>query len=217
MSVRALLCAAAVAVLTGGCDDGAGKSAPTTTVKTGTVRIQREVFPSILLQAGDGEIQSPMQLFDDATAAGGKRACAPEGPNHQELSKGGAVVFKFDVAQPGDYHLWARAHWCCSCGNSLGVSLDGMDFVEGIEDGTFQKWHWVRFQRPLQRLSAGKHQLVIKSREDGSSFDQILLTQDSEYRPSGIEQTNVAKRTTLPPRTAESLPATTTTTVPPTR
>jgi hypothetical protein len=209
------LCGAALAAALAGCDEEAVKPAPAPAPKTGTVRIQREVYPSILLQVADAELHAPMQAVADANAAGGKCAIAPEGPNHQELNKGGDAAFKFEVVESGEYFLWVRAHWCCSCGNSLGISLDGVEQKSGIEDGIFQTWHWVRLKQPLARLTAGAHQLVIKSREDGSGFDQVLLTLDADYRPSGIEQPNVAKRTTPPARPAPAgPPAATTTTLP---
>ena len=215
MRMYAILCGAALAaVVTVGCDEdaAAGKATPTATVKSSPMRIQREVFPSILLQSAQGELHMPMQLVADVNAVDGKFMIAPEGPNHQELNKGGDVTFKFNVTEAGDYYLWVRAHWCCSCGNSLGVSFDGVEEKTSIEDGIFQTWHWVRLKPALTRVSAGAHVLVVKSREDGSGFDQVLLTQDADYRPTGIEQPNVEKRT-VPPAAAPA--ATTTTTVAP--
>lgn len=218
MVARAMLfgAVAAAAMIVAGCDEEVSKPAPSPAVKSTPIRIQREVFPSILMQGAQAELHAPMQFVADANAVDGKFMVAPEGPNHQEINKGGDATFKFSVVAAGDYYLWVRAHWCCSCGNSLGVSLDGVEQKAGIEDGIFQSWHWVRLKQPLPRMTAGAHQLVVKSREDGSGFDQALLTLDADYRPSGIEQPNVAKRTTPPAKPApEAAPAATTTTLPP--
>lgn len=216
MVARAMLfgAVAAAAMIAAGCDEDVSKPAPSPAVKSTPIRIQREVFPSILLQGAQAELHAPMQFVADPNAADGKLMVAPEGPNHQEINKGGDATFKFNVVAAGDYYLWVRAHWCCSCGNSLGVSLDGVEEKTSIEDGIFQTWHWVRLKPALAKLAAGAHVLVIKSREDGSGFDQALLTQDADYRPNGIEQPNVEKRT-MPAAAPAAVPATTTTTVAP--
>lgn len=197
---------------------------PTAPRKVGTVQIRYDERPSVLLEPELGELTAPMQVYEDAAAAGGKYVLAPEGPNHKEISKGGSVLVRFNVPAEGDYAVWFRAHWCCSCGNSLGLMLDGKE-IGTVEDATYQKWHWVPLRAGMPpkiaaiSLKAGEHDLVITNREDGSALDQVLLTQDMEYRPAEMEKDGVRGRTMgvsagarpTPP----TIPATTTTTVKP--
>ena len=109
------------------------------------------------------------------------------------MKNDGDATFSFKVTEPGEYILWMRAKWCCSCGKSLDVSIDGGEFLT-VLDPTFQKWHWVRLKRPPFKLAAGDHTMVVKTREDGSAFDQILLTQDTDYTPTEIEKADALKR-----------------------
>jgi len=145
--------------------------------------------PRIVIEAeAADEIVPPVAVFEDEQASGGRYLLAPEGPDHQELSKGGSARYTFTVKKPGRYVLWIRKNWCCSCGNSLLVSVDGgKEFIFG-EDGTYGRWDWARAIGKEFDLSAGQHTLLIKNREDGAKFDQILLTTDKKYVPVGVEK-----------------------------
>ena len=46
--------------------------------------------------------------------------------------------------------------------------------------------------------TSGEHVLVLTNREDGAAVDQILLTQDPDYRPTGIESADVKGRISFP-------------------
>lgn len=167
---------------------------PTTTLTAGTISIQLDVRPSILIEAESGEVRAPVVVREDAAASGGKFVIAPEGPEHAELSVGGNVTYRLHVAEPGRYTLWVRGNWCCSCGNSVSVSLDGGKAYD-IEDAVLNKWHWVELQGHRPELTAGDHLLVVSNREDGAGWDQILLTQDPDYRPMDIEALDAQGRT----------------------
>jgi hypothetical protein len=56
-----------------------------------------------------------------------------------------------------------------------------------LNDGTFDAWHWLEVPK-LYTLDKGKHDLYILDREDGIRIDQILVTNDTEYYPQGIEE-----------------------------
>ena len=157
--------------------------------------IEYEVRPSILIEAEVGEVHKPVAVFEDASASGGKYVLAPEGPEHKEISIGGDVAYRFRVKEFGEYRLWLRAKWSGACGNSVSVTLDGGDFGT-VEDPVYDVWHWVPSNRRM-RLSAGEHMLIIGNREDGAAIDQILYTQDSDYRPTGIEPPDVTARTVM--------------------
>ena len=89
----------------------------------------------------------------------------------------------------------------------MNLSLDGAS-LGYLEDSVYKTWHWVKLQKPLRQLAAGSHLLVLGNREDGSGVDQILLTQDADYRPTGIESTDAQGRTSsAPPAGTENAPA----------
>ncbi|MBM4044790.1 MAG: hypothetical protein FJ279_06740 [Planctomycetes bacterium] len=143
----------------------------------------------ILINAADAvKVDPPMVMVDDKTAAKGKHIWAPEGPDDKEISIGGSATFKFDAAEPGDYILWVRANWHCSCGNSVNVAIDGAEPTAVGEDGTYQRWHWVKKIGKTFKLTQGAHTMVVGNREDGAKFDQVLLTKDKDYIPVDIEQ-----------------------------
>ena len=158
------------------------------------ITIEYEVLPSILLEAESGAVKAPVKVFEDAAASAGKYVLAPEGPDHKEISIGGDVSYRIVVAEPGEYVLWLRTLFSGACGNSLGVLIDGQD-VGKVEDAVFDQWHWVPLRGRRFTLAAGEHSLVLTNREDGAACDQILLTQDGDYRPAGVEAAEKEGRT----------------------
>jgi len=150
----------------------------------------------ILFEAETGKLTAPMTIHSHAKASGGKFVESPEGPNHEELDNSGHAVFVFTVKEAGEYVLWARVGWCCGCGDSLDFSLDGCPKMN-LTSGTHgYHWHWLPFKEAAGgkthlrtfSLSKGEHILTVYTREDGSGLDQVLLTTDEQYVPTGIEE-----------------------------
>jgi hypothetical protein len=209
MSNSRLVFAAATMVLAllVGCEkppSNAPVQQPEATGHTASITISRAVLPSILMEAESGKIDAPMEVFtDDADASGGAYILAPEGPNHEEKSIGGGATLKFEAQEPGEYTLWLRAKWCCDCANTVNIIVDGIE-QGSVGDSTLEVWHWVPLTLKEDKstvhkrinLSAGPHLLAILNREDGAQVDQVLWTQDDDYRPSGIELADVPKRAT---------------------
>lgn len=188
---------ACLVALCAGCEKEPATARQPASGGNGSLTIEYKVFPSILMEAESGEVTAPMAIFEDAESAGGKYVMAPEGPEHKEISIGGDVTFRFNVTEPGEYVFWLRAKWCCSCGDSVGVVMDGVE-LSPVQDPVHGEWHWVALERRRLQLTAGEHVLVITNREDGAAVDQILLTQDPDYRPTGIESADVNGRISFP-------------------
>ncbi|MEW6358605.1 MAG: hypothetical protein AB1696_19880 [Planctomycetota bacterium] len=152
--------------------------------------------PRIVIEAEAAtKVEPPMKACDDAQASGGRYVEGPEGPEHKEQSVGGSATYEFEVTEPGEYILWIRKNWCCGCGNSLTLSMDGAKELMFGGDATYGKWDWKRVTDPARpgmpltfNLAKGKHSLKIGNREDGSKFDQILFIQDNEYVPVTTEK-----------------------------
>ena len=153
---------------------------------------------------------APMQVMQESRApvppsgkkvkgaSKGQYLEVPQGKGNPPKVTSGVATIRFDVANAGDYHLWSRAWWEDSCGNSFSFRIDdGKPFVFG-QDGTYTRWHWIRVRRRRFRLSKGTHTLHIINREDGARIDQVLFTTSKRFVPVGIEDCTVTPHT--PPK-----------------
>lgn len=139
----------------------------------------------IVREAESGAIVPPMEVFEVAAASGGKYVMTPEPPGENE-AKGGQAEFKLDINDPGKYNLWLRVEFDDSCDDSLDAKVGGREPVE-VANNTYKVWQWVRAGWAPFDLESGALTLAVKSREDGSRLDQILLTRDLKYVPVGVE------------------------------
>ncbi len=101
----------------------------------------------------------------------------------------GKVSYDIQASDSGPHQLWCRVWWLDTCGNSVSIGVDGQRAFSFGQDRTFKRWHWVKAPARLKQLtlSEGTHSIVISAREDGIRVDQILLTDDEDYVPVGIE------------------------------
>ena len=125
-------------------------------------------------------IDAPFVLHDDATSVTGRVLLLPEGAASRGHS--GSAQGNFTVSEAGDYHVWLRARWRDSCGNSLDLTIDDQQ-PRVVQDGIFSAWHWV--EAGTCPLGAGEHKLTLGEREDGIAADQILFTRDADFLPTG--------------------------------
>ncbi len=133
---------------------------------------------------------SMTKVTGDSKASGGAYVWIPLHRPHGLQESGptdtGNALYKFRVPRDGVYRLWARTFWHDSCGNSFFVIVDGKDKSWIGEDGTYQRWHWVKGK--LYRLSAGVHTIKFQNREDGARLDQFLFTNNLRYTPTRPER-----------------------------
>ena len=143
----------------------------------------------VINAASAKKVVPPMRWGKDAKAAKGKFLEIPDsGKGGAKVKEGqGHAVFEFEAKEEAKYYLHVRVWWTDGCGNSINVAVDGKKNVR-IEDPTYKHWHWVKAKRKVIKLGKGKHTLKVSNREDGARFDQILLTNDKEYVPQGIEE-----------------------------
>jgi hypothetical protein len=178
-----------VALVALGCGCGKSEKPPTSTGGP-TSPVTRAEPTKILMAASSAlKIEPPFQVAVDPAAAGGKYVVSPKDPKADKSAKNRPCVasYEFTVSKPDTYFLWIRKNWEGGCSNSLFVKLDDQpEFIFG-EDGTYERWDWTNAIGKSFNLKAGKHSLLIKNREDGSKFDQILFVADKDYVPVGIE------------------------------
>jgi hypothetical protein len=135
-------------------------------------------------------IKPSMAVAASEVASGGKYVHIPLRRPHGENESGpyddGHALYRINVPRAGLYRLWALTHWHDECGNSFFVIVDDTPQSWIGEDGTVQKWHWVKGK--TYQLSAGVHTIRFQNREDGAKLDQFMLTTDMRYVPTRIER-----------------------------
>ena len=100
----------------------------------------------------------------------------------------GGAQFDFELSADAECKVWLRVWWDGSCGNTINLQMD--DEPKSItvgNDGTYRTWHWLEAPK-IYKLASGKHSLFLLNREDGIMFDQLLITNDHQYVPQGIEE-----------------------------
>ncbi len=110
----------------------------------------------------------------------------PHAATESEPSDDGNARFKVKIPSGGNYRLWARANWYDGCGNSFFVIVDDKPSTVIGQDGTYQRWHWVKGAR--YQLTEGTHVFRFQNREDGAKLDQFLLTTSTRYVPVRAEK-----------------------------
>lgn len=117
-------------------------------------------------------------------------------------NKGGEMAvlsYPIKVETPGRHYIWVRAYSTNSEDNGLHFGLDGEWPESGARWQTLRKdgWNWDCAQRteknhagePMQLWldidKAGDHELLMSMREDGIEVDQIVLSNDADWRPAG--------------------------------
>jgi len=100
--------------------------------------------------------------------------------NRGERSTPGTATYQFEIEEPGDYVLWARALVSGEEGGSFWVSVDGGELqrwdLEADPD-----WHWNR--GGAHYLPGGQHSLNIHWRGGDLNLDKLIITYDTNYLP----------------------------------
>ncbi len=147
-----------------------------------------------VIDAGDAvQVAAPMVKESDSQAAKGTvlhipdKTCVPPNEGAADLKYGGAV-FETDVPDEVTCKIWLRVWWDGSCGNTVLVRVgeEGKAMRVG-DDGTYDAWHWMSAP-DVVKLAKGKNKIFLLNREDGIRFDQMLITDDMDYYPQGIEE-----------------------------
>ncbi|WP_417745380.1 DUF5060 domain-containing protein [Rosistilla oblonga] len=138
-----------------------------------------------------------------------------KGENFSPQAGAMAVLhYKVQIANPGRYYVWVRAHSTGTEDNGLHVGIDGQWPESGQRlqwcDGK-RSWRWESKQRTdaqhcgephkifLDIDKPGEHVIQFSMREDGFEFDKWLITRDREFtRPAGVGPSSAVHAGTLP-------------------
>lgn len=102
----------------------------------------------------------------------------------------GLARYSFDAVSQGRYLVWARVRVADNDTDSFWVRMNEGPWIRwnGIETG--DHWHWVQL-RDADRdgrlvafdLSQGRHELELGPREEGIAIDQLVVTNNWDFRP----------------------------------
>lgn len=147
----------------------------------------------IILEGENGDLTGTMQVGSDGNASNGKFIHMPEadGDNNQT----GDAAFDFEVESSGNYYVWARVIAPHGESDSFFLQMDDAPSYPGDKwafSPFSSSWTWYRWDKSFN-LSAGSHTVRFNGREDGTKLDQVLITDDANFTPSGIETPGGAK------------------------
>ncbi|MBI1977541.1 MAG: hypothetical protein HYS55_02190, partial [Candidatus Omnitrophica bacterium] len=132
-------------------------------------------------------------------------------------SKAGPELrYKVNIQTPGTYYVWVRGYSPNTSGDSIHVGIDGMlpSSSDNFNSFTIGSYSWSKTTSDsgaiatLNITTAGDHVLNVWMREDGFSFDKIILTKDSAYTPTltGPQESPRVSTITVNPPTVSALP-----------
>lgn len=94
---------------------------------------------------------------------------------------GAELSYDVSVALPGTYRVWMRVNATTWADDSAVVGVDGQALGTRIDNsGPSTGWRWVQNATTVA-LTAGKHTVSLRRREDGYKVDRIVLTTDANF------------------------------------
>ncbi|MEM6730132.1 MAG: DUF1588 domain-containing protein, partial [Myxococcota bacterium] len=102
------------------------------------------------------------------------------------------IEFDFSAPAAGTHAIWLRVHSIDQGADSFWVELDGMGPPTRMNELPVGSFSWVRFADVSLGESGSSHVLTVYQRESGTSLDQILVTPDLAFTPTGIQQSEQA-------------------------
>ncbi len=132
------------------------------------------------LEAESGKISLPLRLGKDEAASGGQHIYMPAGK----------ATYAFTIAKPGTYRVWGRVLATGGADNSFFISMDGGEKFKWNHNALKSTWQWEAVKNDKLKevaqfkLAAGNHTLTVGYHEDGSRFDQLLITDDLQLNPA---------------------------------
>ena len=100
--------------------------------------------------------------------------------------------FLINFLEAGTYYVWIRGRGDTRNDNSVHVGLNGQELASSDNIGDFAtSWSWINSGDGKSRVTIvvaqpGVHTLNLWCDEDGAMVDNIVLTRDAGYTPSGV-------------------------------
>ncbi|MCP4408172.1 MAG: hypothetical protein GY807_10510 [Gammaproteobacteria bacterium] len=97
--------------------------------------------------------------------------------------------YQINFSTPGTYHVWIRGIGRGGGSNSVHAGLNGAEIAGSATISippTRRQYLWSDGTHTIEVPTSGVHTINVWMREDGTVFDTMVLTTDSEFDPSGL-------------------------------
>lgn len=145
-----------------------------------------QVPGSFYMEAEDGTLVSPMTVYEDETASGGKYIAAVVGSKKLDVPESIQTVharYKLNVTQKGTYSVWARIITPTPKSKSTWFSVDNQEYKQ-FSSSTIPNFTWKKVY--TVNWDVGCHLVNIKYREAGQQIDNLIVTNDTKFTPKGL-------------------------------
>ena len=102
-----------------------------------------------------------------------------------EIDKLPRLDYEIEFVKTGTHYLWILGYGVDAWGDSCHAGLNGVGIADKIGNGRLSNYAWVRATQTFDIPSTGLHTLNIWMREDGFSFDKVVLTTNPDFTPTG--------------------------------
>jgi beta-lactamase regulating signal transducer with metallopeptidase domain len=152
------------------------------------------------LSPADATLRPPMTRQTDSSSTAARAwVGVPDGPGNDAPEGGpGAATWTVSVPEAGDYVLWGEVQAPVENDNSFYVSVDGGEetaWHTPAPGKTTDAWTWDPVSRldadahtdpVVFSLSAGRHRIRVRNREDGTRLRRLRITNRSARRPTAV-------------------------------
>lgn len=153
-----------------------------------------EKFVKLWIEAENGNLSSPMKVWDRNDASGGQYIEIQTG-NYSEKHppKDGHATYTFKVKKAGKYKVWGRVIAMMSDEDAFWVKMDDEEWIPWKRVSIGCKWHWDAVhdnnknnQEMIYDLAEGTHNITFTYYVDDTKLDKILITNDLKLQPDEI-------------------------------
>ena len=160
-------------------------SSDATIADSDTAPVDAGEVDTFFLEAEAAELTAPMEVADDPLASGGQFVTtAPSVPDSTASPPAmGGAVFRFTVGADDRYTVWARVLTPDGSADSFYVRMDS-EAWDPWHPPIDPAWRWV--EERSYALTAGPHAIEIRYRETPAGLDEIALSRDPAFVPTGL-------------------------------
>lgn len=153
--------------------------------KDTTVPLFEEKDGSWFIEAEDGLLESPMEVWFDETASDETCVAAKVGSgiNKTPEANDPHARYKIYVSKKGQYRLYMRYHATSSTAKSAWLCMDGVNYVE---QNSTPAAAYKYYTPGVYNLDVGYHEITFQYRQSGEKIDCFILTDDLNFTPSGL-------------------------------
>ena len=147
--------------------------------------VMRENDGSFFIEAEEGTLLTPMEIYTLETASNEKYIAASGISRFTEpySTTTPHAGYKFYVKEKGQYNVWVRYFTPASNKKSSWIGVDRQGYYQ-LDTSNTADWTWKKTNTVY--LDEGVHSLDIKYRESGHMLDCFIITKNASFTPSGL-------------------------------